>query len=183
MPSKLSLFLAAVLLVGCQAGCQAAAQAPAPAVLTQAPPAAESSSATGITAPALPTGVWPVGVRQVLFGPPFRHQGATGSWYCRIKDPLLAPRFAAGVKEIAWVVNVDPETVKELQGKVTGEAGGELEADLCKAMKTCSTGKCWSQYGEVLRRRDGQPFQAGTYRLEFEVAGQKATVPFEIAAP
>lgn len=178
MTSKPLFLLAAALLVGGQ-GCQAAAQAPAPvAVPPQASAAAASSPTTASAAPALPAGV-----QQVLFGPPFRHQGGTGSWYCRIKDPLSAHRFAAGVKEITWVAKVDPETVKELQGKVTGEAGGELEIEPCKAMKTCSTGMCWSQYGEVLKRRDGQPLNPGTYRLEIEVAGQKATVPFEIAGP
>lgn len=175
MTSKPLFLLAAALLVGCQASAQAPAPVTAP---TQAPDAAASSSATASTASALPAGV-----RQVLFGPPFRHQGGTGSWYCRIKDPLPAHRFAAGVKEIAWVANVDPEIVTGLQGRVTGEAGGELAIDVCDAFRTCSTGMCRGQYGAVLRRQDGQPLNPGTYRLEIEVAGQKATVPFKIAAP
>jgi hypothetical protein len=166
-----SLLLATVAAVLSWAG--AAAQAPVSSAIGSA-----ATPAPAAAAPALPPGV-----REVLFGPPYQHPSSTGIPYCRIKNPLPAPRFAAGVREIAWTAMVDREVVTDLVGRVSGDAGGELAVETCNAFGTCSRGMCRVQWGAVLHRKDGQPLQPGTYHLEIEVAGQKADLPFEIAAP
>jgi hypothetical protein len=151
----------------------------APLSASEAETLAAPEAAPAPAAPALPPGV-----RQVAFGPPARSRSATGVPRCGIQAPLPAPpTFAAGTREAAWVALVDTQLVANLQGTVTGDAGGELALEPCEIYTVCGSGACRAQYGAILRRKDGQPLRPGSYRLEIDVAGKKATLPFAVAAP
>lgn len=148
--------------------------------------AAEAQTAAGSGAMAEPAAgpALPPGVRRVIFGTSYKPRSATGVPRCGIQIPLDEPPvFDAGAREVAWIAMVDTAVVTDLKGTVVGDSGGELAMEPCEIYAVCgSGGACRAQYGAVLRRQDGQPLRPGTYRLEIEVAGQKATLPFEIAA-
>jgi hypothetical protein len=146
------------------------------------PPAATAGSGTTAEPEAGPA--LPPGVRRVVFGTSYKPRSATGVPRCSIQIPLdEPPLFDAGAREVAWIALVDTGVVTDLKGTVIGDSGGELAMEPCEIYAVCgSGGACRAQYGAVLRRRDGQPLRPGMYRLEIEVAGQKVTLPFEIAA-
>ncbi|HYH47666.1 MAG TPA: hypothetical protein VEG34_18440 [Thermoanaerobaculia bacterium] len=193
---SLALLPAALLLAACAAqpagapetgsapvAAEPVAAAPAAAVDSTSVPvsnAAGAETAAGPEAgPALPPGV-----RRVIFGTSYKPRSATGVPRCSIQVPLDEPPvFDAGAREVAWIAMVDTAVVADLKGTVVGDSGGELAMEPCEIYAVCgSGGACRAQYGAVLRRQDGQPLRPGTYRLEIEVAGQKATLPFEVAA-
>lgn len=141
-------------------------------------PAVAGSGSDAAAGPALPAGV-----RRVIFGTSYKPRSATGVPRCGIQAPLPEPPvFEAGAREVAWVALVDTAVVTSLEGTVVGDSGGELAMEPCEIYAVCGSGACRAQYGAVLRRKDGQPLRPGAYRLEIEVAGQKATLPFEIEA-
>ncbi len=187
---SLALLPAALLLAACaaqpagapQAASSPAAAAPAAAVAATSVPVADSQPAGAATAaePALPPGV-----RRVIFGTSYKPRSATGLPRCSIQVALDGPPvFDAGTREVAWIALVDTAVVTDLKGTVIGDSGGELALEPCELYTVCgSGGACRDQYGAVLRRKDGQPLRPGPYRLEIEVAGQKATLPFEVAGP
>lgn len=176
---SLALLPAALLLAACAAqpaGAPATGSAPATAVDSTSVPV---SNAEPAAAPALPPGV-----RRVFFGTSYKPRSATGVQRCGIEAPLEEPPvFDVGSREVAWVAMVDTAVIADLKGTVIGDSGGELAMEPCEIYTVCgSGGACRAQYGAVLRRQDGQPLRPGAYRLEIEVAGQKVTLPFEIAA-
>lgn len=175
-----AILLPAALLLAAGAPETAAQTATTVPVEDARPPAAGAAAAAAPgTGPALPPGV-----RQVVFGTSYKPRSATGVPRCGIREPLSAPvTFPAGAREVAWIALVDTAVVADLRGTVTGDSGGELALEPCEIYTVCGSGACRAQYGAVLRRQDGQPLRPGAYRLEIEVAGQKATLPFEVAAP
>jgi hypothetical protein len=180
------LLPAALLLAACAsqpAGAPATTSAPAAGAAegTSVPvPDAESGSAAA--APSAGTAL-PPGVQRVVFGTSYKPRSATGVPRCGIRDALPEPvTFQAGAREVTWVALVDTAVVADLRGTVVGDPGGAFAMEPCEVYTVCGSGACRVQYGAVLRREDGQPLRPGPYRLEIEVTGQKATLPFTVAA-
>jgi len=79
-------------------------------------------------------------------------------------------RFKTGVKEISYVVEVEPNEVREVSASIVGNVGSrQLTGMNCNAYTICSGALCQTQFGSSLSRSDGEPLKAGSYTLEIVV--------------
>jgi hypothetical protein len=147
------------------------------------PPATAAAPAAVPTAPATPSATaLPSGVLRVLVGTAVRDRSATGIPRCKIPEPLPAPpRFEPGTTEIGYTIEVDPQAVKAVTAKVTGDLGcAEPWSEGCAGYTVCGGGVCQNQYGATLKCPGDKPLRKGAYKLSLTVGDKTAEVPFEI---
>jgi len=170
-PRWLGLALAALVLSGSAAAFAQSAEIP------PSPPPASTTSAPLAGAPL------PPGVLRVQLGTAVRDRSATGVARCRIPEPLPAPyRFEPGTTEIAYTIEVDPQTVKGVTAKVSGDSGCSAEpwSQGCVGYTVCGGGVCQNQYGATLKCPNDKPLKKGTYKLAITVSGKTVELPFEV---
>jgi len=161
--------LAVALLIS--AGCASSGMRKTPAPATSSP---------AVAAPAALA--LPPGVLRVLVGTAVRDRSATGVARCMIPEPLPAPqRFEPDTTEIAYTIEVDPQVVKGLTGKVMGDLGcPEPWSEGCVGYTVCGGGVCQSQYGATVKCPGDKPLKKGSYKISFTTGGKTVEVPFEI---
>jgi hypothetical protein len=174
--AALALLIPACAGTGTGAGTR---KTPAPAnpTASAAPAPAPATSA----APALPPGVL-----RIRVGTAVRDRSATGIARCMIPEPLPAPpRFEPETAEIAYTVEVDPQMVKAVTGKVVGDLGcPDPWTEGCAGYTVCGGGVCQNQFGATLKCPGDKPLKKGSYTLSLTVGGtaggKTVEVPFEI---
>jgi len=122
------------------------------------------------------------GVKRVALGQAVSTKDPSKGDVCTIPDPLPSPvEFKAGVTEIAFIIEVDPKTAREVDASILGDLGSEETRGVnCNAYSICGGSVCQTQFGRSLSRQDGKPLKAGSYSLSIEVGGKSMSVPFTI---
>ncbi len=122
------------------------------------------------------------GVKHVVFGTAQRVEDGSGGQICKIPEPLpQPPTFNAGVTEISYIVELDPNTNRELEIVVTGPfRHAAIRGTNCNAYSVIGGAPRQTQLGSTLSRQDGRAFKSGSYILEIKYKSETVKIPFSI---
>jgi hypothetical protein len=123
-------------------------------------------------------------VTRLLFGAAVATRQPDGGEGCEIARPLPEPvAFPAGATSLSFVLEVDPETVRQLEAHVDGDFTGARGVSVvgCNAFAVRQGRVAQTQYGGTVSRNDRGPFRGGTYRLVLCVnEASPVELPFEV---
>ena len=175
--------LAVLLVIGWAlfSGACSPAESPNPPPAVSDPVRSEPATPSVERRPTITVG--PVtGVRRVAFGTAQRTPGTGGLSTCTIPDPLPEPAlFAPGTREISYIVELEPRSVKSAATEVIAPEGqGQLLGVHCNGFTIITGGFSQTQLGNTISRLDKNPLKPGTYILRITVDGESADVPFVV---